>query len=95
MIISADGNFHLHSFSRVKSLLADPSMFGNHGFFVPHDVAQRYLKAADAMKNVGPVSILGTFMQIRQIFATFRIVAPAITHKLDPHLKTVLRRRPM
>jgi hypothetical protein len=30
-------------------------MFGNHGFFVPQDVAKRYLEAADALKNVGPV----------------------------------------
>jgi len=46
-VISGDGNYHLHSMIRVKNLLADPSVYGDHGFFVPYRDARHYTEWAD------------------------------------------------
>jgi hypothetical protein len=53
---SGDGNFHLQSKLRSKSLTSDPSVFGDAGFFSPFSVFQNYVRIAQSFKPVKKVS---------------------------------------
>jgi hypothetical protein len=47
---SGDGNFHLQSKLRSKTLAEDPSMFSDSGFFAPYSTYQNYVKTALSFK---------------------------------------------
>jgi hypothetical protein len=47
VVMSGDGNYHLHAMKRVKDLIADPSVYGDYGFFCPYKVARKYTEWAD------------------------------------------------
>jgi hypothetical protein len=54
-MISGDGNFHLHSYSKVDDEFESPSVFGDFGFWVPHEISKKYTEFADAQKTYASV----------------------------------------
>jgi hypothetical protein len=56
VIISGDGNFHFHSMARVKGMDLDPSVYGSNGFWVPPDLAAKYISAAENINSFKDVS---------------------------------------
>jgi hypothetical protein len=50
-MINGDGNFHMTQQSRAKGIIADPSLFGDFGFWVPEETGQKYVKAAEQLKT--------------------------------------------
>jgi hypothetical protein len=54
-MISGDGNFHLHSYSKVNDEFESPSVFGDFGFWVPHEIGKKYTEFADSQKTYASV----------------------------------------
>ena len=56
LCISSNGNFHLQSRLLVKTLVQDPSFFGDFGFFTPYKVYQDYTRASQLIKPLAKVN---------------------------------------
>jgi hypothetical protein len=87
--LSGDGNFHLQLMQKCKSLLEEPSLFGDLGAWVPYEVYDNYVKAAKNPRATDTVSSPpSTFNQSNVFHFRMQPVAP----KLEPPLEIDLLR---
>jgi hypothetical protein len=55
--------------ARVKGLDLDPSVYGDHGFWVPTELAAKYTAAAEELKSFKDVSAPESLMGIMLMLA--------------------------